>query len=122
MLVAAVIGAFTVHALIGPEPAFQLPRIEEPSWRVYLLMPLVAVIAALIGVGFQRTTLALRSSMQKGQLADGQHPPGFGSGHYMGSGTAAFSVTGKLGVFGIGYDDLSHALQDGFVWQAAGFF
>ena len=57
-----------IPALDGPEPAFRLPRIEEPSWRAYLLMPLVAVIAALIGVGFQRTTLALRGWMRKVNL------------------------------------------------------
>ena len=45
VLVAAVIGAFTVHAMIGSQPAFQLPRIDEPTWRAYLLMPLVAVLA-----------------------------------------------------------------------------
>ena len=60
VLAAAVIGAFTVHAILGPDPAFQLPWIEEPTWRAYLLMPLVATLAALIGVGFQQVTLGLR--------------------------------------------------------------
>ncbi|MEO8205834.1 MAG: chloride channel protein, partial [Chthoniobacterales bacterium] len=36
VLVAAVIGAITVHALIGPDPAFHLPFIDEPTWRSYL--------------------------------------------------------------------------------------
>ena len=120
VLVAAVIGAFTVHALIGPEPAFQLPRIEEPSWRAYLLMPLVAMMAALIGVGFQRTTLALRGWMRKVNLLTGSTRPVLGAVTTWVLGMAAFSVTGKLGVFGIGYDDLSHALHDGLVWQVAG--
>jgi CIC family chloride channel protein len=60
VLVAAVIGAFTVHAILGPDPAFQLPWIEEPTWRAYLLMPVVATLAALIGVGFQQVTLSMR--------------------------------------------------------------
>jgi chloride channel protein, CIC family len=37
--------AFTVHALIGPEPALRLPRIDEPTWRAYLLMPLASMEA-----------------------------------------------------------------------------
>jgi hypothetical protein len=32
----------------------------------------------------------------------------------------ALALTGKLGVFGIGYTDLSHALSEGLVWQVAG--
>ncbi len=48
VLLAAVVGAFVVHAFIGPQPAFALPKINEPIWRAYLLMPFSAAMAAAI--------------------------------------------------------------------------
>ena len=48
VLLAAVVGAFVVHAFIGPQPAFALPKINEPTWRAYLLMPFSAAMAAAI--------------------------------------------------------------------------
>ncbi len=120
VLVAAVIGAFTVHAILGPDPAFQLPWIEEPTWRAYLLMPLVATLAALIGVGFQQVTLSMRGRIRKARLGPTEVRPVFGALVTWVLGMTAFALTGKLGVFGIGYTDLSHALSDGLVWQVAG--
>ena len=60
VLVAAVIGAFIVHALIGAQPAFILPHIDEPTWRAYLLMPPTALLASLSGVVFHKGALSLR--------------------------------------------------------------
>lgn len=40
VLLAAVIGAFIVHAMVGPQPAFLLPHIGEPTWHAYSLMPI----------------------------------------------------------------------------------
>ena len=120
VLVAAVIGAFTVHAIIGPDPAFKLPRIEEPTWRAYVLMPVVAALAALIGVGFQRTTLALRGRLRNADIVPATTRPVLGALVTWTLGMAAFAATGKLGVFGIGYNDLSLALNNGIVWQVAG--
>ena len=113
VLVAAVIGVFTVHALIGPDSAFQLPRIEEPTWRAYLLMPLFATLAALIGVGFQRVTLTLRAKLRKASIGPPSVRPVFGALVTWVLGMAVFGPTGKLGVFGIGYGDLSHAFERG---------
>jgi chloride channel protein, CIC family len=119
VLVTAVIGAFTVHAIIGPEPAFALPLIEEPTWRAYLLMPFVAISAALIGVGFQQTTLALRAKLRVANVGPISVRPVFGALVTWALGMMVFGVTGRLGVFGIGYGDLSHALSEGLVWQVA---
>ncbi len=120
VLLAGVIGAFTVHALIGPEPAFRLPRIDEPTWRAYLLIPLASVLAAAIGIGFQGTTLALRSRMRKVTLLPDSTKPVFGALITWVLGMAALAFTGRLGVFGTGYGDLSHALQEGMIWKVAG--
>ena len=58
VLLASVIGAFIVHAFLGAQPAFDLPRIDEPTWHAYVLMPFSAALAALAGVAFQRGALA----------------------------------------------------------------
>ncbi len=65
VLLAAVIGAFVVHAFLGAQPAFELPQIEEPTWRAYTLMPLSAALATLAGVAFQRGSLGLRAASRK---------------------------------------------------------
>lgn len=35
-------------------------------------------------------------------------------------GSACFIATGKVGIFGLGYHDLSEALSHGFIWWVAG--
>ena len=66
IILASVLGAFTVHAIIGKNPAFVLPQIENTSWRVYLGVPLASAVASLVGIGFQRATLRLRAFSKNG--------------------------------------------------------
>ncbi len=42
VLLASVIGAFVVHAMLGAQPAFDLPQIGEPTWHAYAMMPFCA--------------------------------------------------------------------------------
>ncbi len=65
VLLASVIGAFVVHGLVGKQPAFSLSGVESPTWLVYVLTPLIAAVGALVGVVFQKWTLALRARRQK---------------------------------------------------------
>lgn len=120
VLLASVIGAFTVHAIIGPDPAFNLPLISEPTWRAYLLMPVVALIASLVGIAFQQQTLKMRSRIRNSTCVPSVFHPTLGAIVTWMLGMAVFSITGKLGVFGIGYTDLSESLHHGLVWQVAG--
>ena len=54
ILYAAVLGALVVQAFLSNRPAFDLPQIAEvPTWRGYLLAPVGAVFASLVGVVFQ---------------------------------------------------------------------
>ncbi|MEZ5405150.1 MAG: chloride channel protein [Verrucomicrobiia bacterium] len=119
VLVAAVIGAFVVHAFVGPQPAFELPRIGEPTWRAYLLIPVVAAIAALVGVFFQRWCLQLRMATKKLHVIPRMLHPFIGGVITWGIGIAVFYTTGRLGVFSLGYEDLSAALNHRVVWQIA---
>jgi CIC family chloride channel protein len=66
VLLASVIGAFVVHGLIGPQPAFTLTGAKPPTWLVYVLTPIIAAAGALAGVLFQKcasvdTSFARRS-------------------------------------------------------------
>ncbi len=120
VVLTSVLGAFVVYAIVGRQPAFTLPAIDTVSWKVYVLYPLVALIASLAGVVFQRATLSLRDRL-KGQASV---PPWFlpccGGFITWLIGAGCFIVTGKVGVFGLGYHDLSEALSNGFVWWVAG--
>jgi len=119
VLLAAVVGAFVVHACIGPQPAFALPQISEPSWRAYLLMPFAAALAALAGATFQRATLDLRAASRKRPIIPRWLHPLVGSLITWVIGIAVFAKSGHLGVFALGYDDLSDALAHGMAWRLA---
>jgi len=119
VLLAAVIGAFIVHAFIGPQPAFVLPHIGEPTWRSYSLMPLAAGIAALVGVLFQRGSLRLRLEMKKVSAIPRWLQPLAGGLVTWTLGAAVFLMTARLGVFALGYEDLSDAINGRFAWQLA---
>jgi CIC family chloride channel protein len=119
VLVAAVIGAFVVHAFLGAQPAFILPHIDEPTWRAYVLMPLVAIFAALSGVAFQRGGLGLRARVKTASAVPPWITPLAGGLITWALGSAVFLSTRRLGVFALGYDDLSDAINGHLAWQLA---
>ncbi len=119
VLLAAVVGAFVVHAFIGAQPAFALPKIDEPSWRAYLLMPLTAAAAALTGVVFQRGAILLRGSAKRMRAIPKWLHPLIGGLVTWTIGAAVFAWSGRLGVFALGYDDLSNSLVHGLAWKLA---
>jgi chloride channel protein, CIC family len=119
VLLAAVVGAFVVHAFIGAQPAFALPHIDEPTWRAYSLMPLAAAFASVAGVLFQRGSIALRGKARRGHaIPDWLHPLIGGVVTWI-IGVSVFAWSGRLGVFALGYDDLSDALMHGMAWKIA---
>ncbi len=119
VLLAAVIGAFVVHAFIGPQPAFELPHLDEPTWRAYLLMPFAAGLSAVAGAFFQRASISLRAISRANRvIPKWLHPLAGGLGTWI-IGIAVFAWSGRLGVFALGYDDLSDALAHGMAWKIA---
>lgn len=119
VLLASVVGAFVVHAIIGAQPAFLLPALAEPTWRGYLLMPVAAAFATITGLFFQRATLTLRVKSRKfTAVPRWLHPLAGGLTTWI-IGVGIFALTGRLGVFALGYDDLSDALTHGMGWQLA---
>jgi CIC family chloride channel protein len=117
VLLASVIGALIVHGIIGRNPAFVIQNIEAPTWRAYLLTPLVAALASLVGILFQKTTLDLRGQQQRFQKIPNWLKPAVGATLAWGIGTSVFFLTGHLGVFSLGYGDLSAGLNHQLAWQ-----
>lgn len=116
VVMAAVIGALIVHGLVGSQPAFVMARIDAPTWRAYILTPLAAGLASLAGVFFQKTVLDLRGQQRRWNKIPGWLKPAVGAVLAWGVGTTVFFLTGHLGVFGLGYGDLSAGLDNQLVW------
>jgi chloride channel protein, CIC family len=119
VLLAAVLGALMTHGLIGPQPAFELRVVSEPGLTAYLLVPVVAAIAALVGVLFQKGSLRLRSTSRGWDKIPPAFRPAIGGVVCWGLGALVFIKSGHLGVFSLGYEDLTQALAGKLVWQVA---
>ena len=126
VLLASVLGAFVVHSLAEKHPALEISAVGAPEWQIYLLTPVVAAVAALVGVLFQKSSLKLRSKCKKVTKIPGWLLPAAGALIAWGVAVAIFLVTkaetgqGHLGVFGVGYEDLNAALTSHFNWKVAG--
>jgi CIC family chloride channel protein len=120
VVLAAVLGALIVQAFLGRQPAFSLPSVEGVSWLMYVILPFVAVVASLIGVAFQSLTLLLRARLRERSRLPAWLRPFCGALVTWVFGCTVFVITGHTGVFGLGYSDLSLALNNNLLWQAAG--
>ena len=117
ILFAGMLGALVVHATLGPQPAFLVAEVGEPTWRAYLLLPVVATGAALIGSAFQVAALSLRKIFRGIPAIPVWLKPSIGAMVCWTLGAAVFLKTGRLAVFGLGYEDMSEALTGGLAWQ-----
>ncbi len=120
VVLSAVLGAFVVYAIVGKQPAFTLPAIDDVSLEIYVVYPLVALAASLAGVMFQRTCLDVRDRLKVQTAVPPWFLPCCGGFATWIIGSACFMATGKIGVFGLGYHDLSEALSHGLIWWIAG--
>jgi CIC family chloride channel protein len=119
ILLASVIGALVAHGLLGPQPAFSLAAAGVPEWPVYVATPVVAALAALVGVLFQRFALATRAWNKRATWARPWLRVTAGGVAVWAIGSAVFLTTGRHGVFGLGYEDLSAALNHRMDWTLA---
>jgi CIC family chloride channel protein len=119
VILSSVVGAFIVHALIGRQPAFSLPPVARVTWAHYLIVPFAAALAALAGMAFQRMTISWRERLRRRRLPLWLLPI-LGAFLTWVIGTSVFLATGKIGIFGLGYQDLSAALANDFPWKVAG--
>jgi len=121
VLLASVIGALVVHGLVGKQPAFRLGSITSPAWPVYLLTPVVAALAAVAGAAFQKLTLRLRRERAQLVRIPPWLLPSVGALITWLLGISVFAATGLLGVFSLGYDDLSAGINGQLTWKLAAF-
>lgn len=111
VVVAAVVGALVGHAVLGAQPAFHSPILRELGWRPWLLVPIVAVLAAWGGAIFQKYALRLRGRVQRqrrGKFAP--YRPMIGALITWVAGVSVYLATGHGGVFGVGYGDINEAI------------
>lgn len=120
VVLGSMLGALLVYAVLGRQPAFSLPAVDNVGWLYLLLVPVVAAVASTAGVVFQRATLAARGRLRKQKRIPRWALPIFGGFLTWIVGISVFLITGKIGVFGLGYQDLSAALNNNFAWKAAG--
>jgi CIC family chloride channel protein len=116
IILASVLGAFAVHAIVGKNPAFVLPQIEGATWKAYVGVPLAAAFASIVGIGFQRATMWLRLLSKSWKTLPRWMHPLFGGLVVWALGVALFIWSGHLGVFGLGYDDLTALLHGHIPW------
>lgn len=119
VLMASVIGAVVAHGVLGAAPSFQLVPLGEPGWVVYLLTPWAAACATLVGLLFQRSSLGLRGWSRTQRYLPVWLLPAVGALATWAIGMVVWKQTGHLGVFSLGYLDLSAALTGKLAWQLA---
>ncbi|MBL9203742.1 MAG: chloride channel protein [Opitutaceae bacterium] len=119
VLLAAVIGALVAHGLLGAQPAFTLHGQGSPQWLAFALTPFVAALSAVAGCWFQKMSLGLRAINKRTHTLPPWVRTMLGGIAVWAVGSAVFIGTGHTGVFSLGYEDLSHALDGKLVWHIA---
>ena len=119
VVLASVCGAFVVYALVGSQPSFAMPCVDAPSWNMYFVVPVAALLSSLAGVVFQRGALDLRLKMRQMSLIPSWLRPLIGGLVTWATGCSVYLTCHRLGVFGLGYEDLSDALLHGIGWKIA---
>lgn len=120
VVLASVTGALVVQAAIGPQPAFNLPLLEITTWQLYVLVPFVALLATGCGIALHKAALRIRGALMRLRWRFKWLLPLAGGLLTWCIGIAAFLSTGRTGIFGLGYTDLSVALDEGIAWRLAG--
>ena len=110
-LVAAVTATFVAHLFLGEDPAFVIPSVRHFSWILVLLIPPTAALAALAGVAFQKGTLIWRDRIKYITGVPSYLKPVLGAGINWVLGIIVFLWIARLGVFGLGYQDLEAILR-----------
>lgn len=119
VLLAAVIGALVAHGLLGAQPAFALHGQGAPQWLGYALTPFVAALAALAGCWFQKLALGTRAFNQRPHRLPAWIRVMLGGIGVWAIGATVYVFTGRIGVFSLGYEDLSLALDGRLLWHIA---
>lgn len=117
-LLAAALASSVVYAMTGGTACLPIGPDMPMHWKVLWLAPLVALAAGAAGLVFQGVTLALRQRSKTSRLPG---PARLALGALSGGifALGAFLLTGHLGVFGLGEEDLLASLHGEIIWQVA---
>jgi CIC family chloride channel protein len=116
-LLAAVIATLITHLLLGADPAFVIPSVPDFSSKLYLLVPVAAGAAAVIGGAFQLLTLRWRDHLRETSRLPAGLRPVVGALCAWGLGMLVFFSVHRLGVFSLGYGDLEDMLHNKLLWS-----
>lgn len=124
ILLSAVIGACASWAVIGRHPSFIVPELSSLSKTGYVLTPLVALLAAMAGVLFQRQVLKIRAMAKANTKVSPLFKPLIGGFCVWMLGSSAYIISSslgdpRLGVFSMGFGDLTAALAGEMPWGVA---
>jgi CIC family chloride channel protein len=111
VLLASVVGALVVHGLLGEQPAFTLKAIASPTAWAFAATPVVALLASVFGCLFQHLSMGIRRWNKAPRRLPTWVRTLLGGLAVWLLGSAVFLWTGHTGVFSLGYEDLSAALD-----------
>lgn len=117
ILLASVVACFTLYLLVDDTPALTIPGESSFQWHLYIIGPVTAFIAALVGVGFQRSALNWRKHIKKQSPIPLWLRPWIGAVITWICATVVFATVRRLGVLGLGYEDLTATLAGLLTWQ-----
>jgi chloride channel protein, CIC family len=119
ILISVVIASVVTRALLGENPAFQLETYVFNSYSWTAISMLVGVAAGFLGHAFTGTLLHLRQHFKVSKVPLWLQPALGGlSVGLIGTFVLSFSEGNHMGIFGIGYDDLSLALKGSLAIRA----
>ena len=111
ILLASFVSVVTLFLLQGTEPAFIIPPVESFHGWVYLAVPVVAALASLAGVGFQKSTLSWTRHIRQKSTIPPWSRPVIGAWINWAIACVVFYWIGKTGVLGLGHQDLTASLS-----------
>ncbi|HNW40424.1 MAG TPA: chloride channel protein [Opitutaceae bacterium] len=109
VVIAAVIGALASHAVLGAQPTFQTLPLDGLRWGAWALVPVVAALASASGALFQKSGLALRAGLRSWAPGSAWWPL-LGAFITWAAGVCVYLACGRVGIFGIGYGDMTAAI------------
>jgi len=110
ILLASFVSVITLFILQGSEAVFIIPTITEFHAWIYLAAIPVGAMAALAGVGFQKTTLSWMAHIRKNSKLPVWLRPLVGALINWLSASLVFYFIARTGVLGLGYADLTDCL------------
>lgn len=117
ILLASVVACFTLYLLVDDAPALTIPGESSFQWHLYIIGPVAAFAAALVGVGFQRSALNWRKHIKKRSPLPLWLRPWIGALVTWICATIVFATVRRMGVLGLGYQDLTATLAGLLTWQ-----